>query len=80
VDQDGERHYELGATGHGPAGARLAERLCEHIRRWDRDRAVQPVIIAYPAGTPDENLHDDGMVIDKRHVRMVISPGGRSWR
>ncbi|SDC73851.1 methyltransferase, FxLD system [Actinokineospora iranica] len=74
LDQDGERRYELGATGHGPAGAHLAERLCEHIRHWDSDRTAQPTITAYPADTPAENLPVGGVVIDKRHVRMVVTP------
>ncbi len=74
VDQDGERRYELGATGHGPHGAHLAERLTEQIRRWDRDRAAQPVICAYPAGTATDALPPGGMIIDKRTVRMVVSP------
>ncbi len=67
-----ERRWELGAIGHGPAGTQLAERLCEQIRAWDRDRTAQPVITAYPAGTPDEEL-EGGLVIDKRFVRLVVS-------
>ena len=70
---DGKRRYELGATGHGPAAAQLAERLVEQIRRFDRDRTAQPVITAYPARTADENL-PTGLVIDKHHVRMVLMP------
>jgi protein-L-isoaspartate(D-aspartate) O-methyltransferase len=70
---DGDRRYELGATGHGPAAAQLAERLVKQIRRFDRDRTAQPVITAYPAGTPNENL-PTGVVIDKHHVRMVLTP------
>ncbi|MGH3783968.1 MAG: methyltransferase, FxLD system [Pseudonocardiaceae bacterium] len=73
VDPDGERRYELGATGHGPAGAQLAERLCEHIRGWDRERTVHPVITAHPVGTADRDLPDGGVIIDKRHVRMVVA-------
>lgn len=64
--------WELGATGHGPAGARLAGRMCEQIREWDRDRAAQPVVTACPAGTPDDRL-PPGRVIDKRAARLVIS-------
>ncbi|MBB5159152.1 methyltransferase, FxLD system [Saccharopolyspora phatthalungensis] len=70
---DGKRRYELGATGHGPAAARLAERLVEQIRRFDRDRVAQPVITAYPADTPDENLPTGGVTIDKHHIRMIIT-------
>ncbi|MCP2259873.1 protein-L-isoaspartate(D-aspartate) O-methyltransferase [Streptoalloteichus tenebrarius] len=70
---DGERRFELAATGHGPAAAQLAERLVEQIRRFDRDRAAQPVITAFPAGTTDEDL-PAGVVVDKHHVRMVLTP------
>jgi hypothetical protein len=38
------------------------------------DRAAQPTITVHPASTPDENLPGNGVVIDKRHVRMVVSP------
>ncbi len=73
LDQESaERRWELGAIGHGPAGPQLADRLCEQIRAWDRDRTAQPLITALPAGTPDEEL-PNGLVIDKRHIRLVIS-------
>jgi protein-L-isoaspartate(D-aspartate) O-methyltransferase len=72
-DPDGGRRYELGATGHGPAAVQLAERLVAQIRRFDRDRTAQPVITAYPAATADEDL-PAGVVIDKHHVRMVVTP------
>jgi protein-L-isoaspartate(D-aspartate) O-methyltransferase len=72
--QDGERCYELGATGHGPNGAQLAERLNEQIRRWDRDRTAQPIITAYPAGTATDGHSPGGVIIDKRNIRMVVSP------
>ncbi|MGH3933418.1 MAG: methyltransferase, FxLD system [Pseudonocardiaceae bacterium] len=68
---DTERRWELGAIGHGPAGPQFAERLCDQIRAWDRDRTAQPRITAYPARASDENL-PDGLVIAKQHVRMVI--------
>ncbi|GAA1311754.1 methyltransferase, FxLD system [Saccharothrix xinjiangensis] len=67
-----ERRFELGATGHGPLGTDLAERLCAVIRTWDHDRTAQPVITAYTAGIPNADLVD-GQVIDKRFVRLVIS-------
>ncbi|MEV8635351.1 methyltransferase, FxLD system [Streptosporangium sp. NPDC051023] len=64
--------WELGATGHGTAGQRLAERLCERIRVWDKARDARPTITLYPAGTPDDQTRD-GYVIDKPDVRMVIA-------
>ncbi|HKS43521.1 MAG TPA: methyltransferase, FxLD system [Amycolatopsis sp.] len=72
VEDAGERRYELGATGHGPAGATLAERLCEQIRAWDRDRAAQPTITAYPADTPDDEPAQ-GLVVTKQQTRLVLS-------
>jgi len=38
---------------------------------WDRDRNAVPVITAYPAGTPDDQL-SEGLIIDKPDVRMSI--------
>lgn len=68
-----ESRYELGATGHGARGTELAERLCEHIRTWDRDRTAQPTITAYPATNTDQNP-PHGAIIEKQHIRMVVSP------
>ncbi|KJE21108.1 hypothetical protein FF36_04613 [Frankia torreyi] len=68
----GERRYELGATGHGPAAARLAERIVSQIRRFDRDRSAQPIITSYPADRAEET-RPAGIVIDKSHVRLVIT-------
>lgn len=69
--------WELGATGHGPAGPELAEHLCAQIRTWDDDRAAQPVITAYPIDGPSGQL-SSRYVIDKQHIRMTFSwPGQR---
>lgn len=71
--EDPAQHlWELGAIGHGVAGPQLAERLCEQIRAWDEDRNAQPVITAYPAGTPEEKSLS-GPIINKRHIRLVVS-------
>ncbi len=72
LENSAERRSELGAIGHGLAGQSLAERLCEGIRTWDQERAAQPVITAYPSGTPDERPLR-GQVADKRFSRLVIS-------
>lgn len=71
-DRDSERRWELGAIGHGPIGQQLAHRLCEQIRTWHHDRTAQPVITAYPAGTPDERIATDH-VIAKHHTRLAFS-------
>lgn len=67
-----ERRGHLEAIGHGPAGAQLAERVCEQIRAWDRDRANQPVITAYPAGMPLGKL-TSGQIMDKQFTRLVVT-------
>lgn len=74
VDQDDEPRFELGATGHGPAGTDLAERLCASIRLWDRDRDAQPVITVWPTAVGHADpQHHEGVVIDKEHVRLVLT-------
>ncbi|GAA0705129.1 hypothetical protein GCM10010193_70210 [Kitasatospora atroaurantiaca] len=69
---EGSVRFELGATGHGPAGQHLAFRLCEQIRHWDRARDVRPTITLHPAGTPDDKI-GGGYVIDKPGARMIIT-------
>jgi len=69
---NGQRRYELGATGHGPRGPQLAERLVTVIRRWNLDRAAQPVVTAWPAGTRPSAT---GRVIPKRHTTLVLEGG-----
>lgn len=71
-DESGKRHWELGAIGHGPGGDHLANRLSEHIRAWDRDRTAEPVVSAYPATAPSEQLLF-GPAINKPCIRMVVS-------
>lgn len=68
---DGERPWELGAIGHGPAGRDLADRLCAQVRAWGTDRTTQPVITAYQAGTPDERL--GALVNDKPNTRLIVT-------
>jgi protein-L-isoaspartate(D-aspartate) O-methyltransferase len=70
-DAGGTARWELGAIGQGLAGPDLANRICAQIRAWDRDRTAQPVITAYPADTPDDQV-PGADVIDKRHIRLVV--------
>ncbi|MFD8787291.1 methyltransferase, FxLD system [Kitasatospora sp. NPDC059599] len=69
---EGSVRFELGATGHGPAGRHLADRLCDRIRLWDGARDARPTITLHPAGTPDDQT-GGGYIIDKPGVRMTIS-------
>jgi protein-L-isoaspartate(D-aspartate) O-methyltransferase len=67
----GEDRSELGAIGHGPEGAKLADRIAEHSRTWDQDRAAVPRLAVFPAGTPGR--FTTRTVIDKRHTRLTFS-------
>ncbi|MFI5617463.1 methyltransferase, FxLD system [Streptomyces sp. NPDC051567] len=64
---------EFGVHGYGPNADAVAEALVKEVQTWDRDyRRAEPVIYAYPAGTPEADL-PAGRVITKRHRRIVIS-------
>ncbi|MGW2255794.1 hypothetical protein ACWCXH_37455 [Kitasatospora sp. NPDC001660] len=69
---EGSIRFELGATGHGPAGQHLADRMCDQIRLWDKARDARSTITLHPAGTPD-NQTSGGYVIDKPGARLVIT-------
>lgn len=62
-----QRQWELGAVGHGPVGQRLADRLCEQVRAWSRDREQEPTVTAYRGGD-----RPGGVVIAKRGCSLVI--------
>jgi protein-L-isoaspartate(D-aspartate) O-methyltransferase len=72
--------FELGACGHGPRGAELAERLAGQLRVFDREHrhGPGPVLTVHPASTLASDL-PSGHVIRKRHTTMVLSwPEGSS--
>jgi protein-L-isoaspartate(D-aspartate) O-methyltransferase len=75
-DQDGaERRWELGAIGHGPSAGELADRICEQIRVWDRDRTVEPVVTAYLASSPDEQFSRGHAIVKQDSVLEVSHEG-----
>jgi protein-L-isoaspartate(D-aspartate) O-methyltransferase len=74
LGEDPDPEFEFGAHAFGPDAAALAESTAEQIRVWGRDHrgGPGPRIAAYPAGAPDDRL-PVGRVVDKRHVRILIS-------
>jgi protein-L-isoaspartate(D-aspartate) O-methyltransferase len=60
----------LGAIGHGPNGASLAERLCRHIGTWGADRAAKPSITIYPDSAPQTA---GAQVIRREHCEMTVA-------
>ncbi|MFF4988531.1 methyltransferase, FxLD system [Streptosporangium saharense] len=70
--QHGPISEELGVTAHGPDSERLAAHLTELLHQWNRTRPAQPIITAYPAGTPDGRLAP-GIRIERPDTRLTIS-------
>ncbi|WP_037843657.1 methyltransferase, FxLD system [Streptomyces sp. NRRL F-5126] len=65
-------HVEFGVYGHGPQAEQAATLLAEQIRAWDRAGRPDPHLSVFPSGTPDTAV-PDGLTVDKRHSRVVIS-------
>ena len=65
---------EFGAYGHGPDAEKLAHQVIRHIQSWDGTN-LEARIEAYPPGTPDNQLPEGALILDKKHTRIVIS-----WR
>ena len=63
---------ELGVCAYGLGARKLAVRVADRIRTWDRDRqSISGLSIeARPAGTGGEP--GDLMVIDKHHTRVIV--------
>lgn len=66
------QRFEFGVYGHGPGAGELANRMVRHIQSWDRS-SLSARIAAYPVGTPDDQLPEGALVIDKKHTRIVVS-------
>lgn len=62
---------EFGAYGHGPDAEKLVADVINVIRSWDGTN-LDALITVVPAGTPDDQL-PAGLVLDKRHTRVVLS-------
>ncbi|MGH3319077.1 MAG: hypothetical protein ACRDN9_02665 [Streptosporangiaceae bacterium] len=63
---------ELGIVAHGPSCTQLAAQTAELLHRWNSTRPSLPVIIAHPAGTPDDQL-SHGYRIDRPSARLTIA-------
>jgi protein-L-isoaspartate(D-aspartate) O-methyltransferase len=65
--------WDLGATGHGPAGRELAARIIGQITAWDVARTADPELLAYPAGAPiTATLTSKTSIIAKRDIQLVV--------
>jgi protein-L-isoaspartate(D-aspartate) O-methyltransferase len=64
------RGARLGAIGHGPNGASLAEQLCRHIDTWSADHTAKPSITVYPGSAPQTA---GAQVITREHCEMTVA-------
>ncbi|MEU4113786.1 methyltransferase, FxLD system [Kitasatospora sp. NPDC028055] len=66
--------YEFGVFGHGPGAGLLVRQVADQVAAWDSKHrgGPGPVITAYPAATPDDQL-PGALVIDKKHRRITVS-------
>ncbi|GAA4236582.1 hypothetical protein GCM10022254_46590 [Actinomadura meridiana] len=69
---EGKTFFELGAYAHGPDASAATTRMTDQIRAWDAAGRPAPTLHVHPAGTSDNDL-PDGLVVDKRHSRLVIT-------
>jgi protein-L-isoaspartate(D-aspartate) O-methyltransferase len=70
-----ENLSELGAIGHGPLGQALADRLCQRITEWNKDRAATPVITLHRSDAPAST--QDGRLLRKHWgiLELAVRPG-----
>jgi protein-L-isoaspartate(D-aspartate) O-methyltransferase len=69
---DGKKRYEIGVTGHGPAGQALADQVAAEIRDWDtrfRGRPVRFEIEDHPAPADPENGR---FVLDRQNNPITV--------
>lgn len=69
-----ETMAEFGVHAFGPQAAALAKAVAEQVLVWDRlhRHGAGPRIAIYPVNSPDSGL-PTGRVINKRHIRIVLS-------
>ncbi|MEX5713382.1 methyltransferase, FxLD system [Parafrankia sp. FMc6] len=69
---EAREQFEFGAYGHGPHADMTVEKLASVIRSWD-GTSLSARISAFSAGTPDELLPPDALVLARRHTRIAIT-------
>ncbi|SBW24296.1 protein-L-isoaspartate(D-aspartate) O-methyltransferase [Candidatus Protofrankia californiensis] len=69
---EAREQFEFGAYGHGPHADVTVEKLVSLIRSWD-GTSLGARISAFPAGTPDELLPSDALILARRHTRIAIT-------
>jgi protein-L-isoaspartate(D-aspartate) O-methyltransferase len=63
---------ELGVIAHGPDSSKLAGQTNDLLDRWSQERPAQPIITAYPAGTPGDHL-SPGLHIARPDTSLTIA-------
>jgi len=63
---------ELGVIAHGPDSSKLAGQTNDLLDRWSQERPARPIITAYPAGTPGDQL-SPGLHIARPDTSLTIA-------
>ncbi|WP_434593625.1 methyltransferase, FxLD system [Streptomyces sp. A5-4] len=63
---------ELGIITHGPDSGKLTGQVNDLLHRWSQTRPAQPVITAYPAATPGDQLVS-GARVTRPDTHLTIS-------
>lgn len=66
--------WELGAVAFGPQAEALAEKIADHIVRWDREVRGGPgmVVTVQPADVAGDEPEGPGVTVT-RHRRIIVS-------
>lgn len=64
---------ELGVVAHGPDSRKLADQTSDLLRYWSRERPAQPIITAYPVGTPSDQLSPGAHIIVRPESSLTIA-------
>ncbi|MFJ2112086.1 methyltransferase, FxLD system [Streptomyces sp. NPDC087850] len=68
----GENSNELGLVAHGPDSGKIVGEANDLLHRWSQERPTQPIVTAYPAATPDDQLAP-GVRATRPGTRLTIS-------
>lgn len=70
--KDGTRMVEVGAVGHGPAGAALAEMVSHHIRTWNQQFRDRTVRFELPNTPPSADPASGRFVLERPHRPITV--------
>ncbi|WP_432010674.1 methyltransferase, FxLD system [Streptomyces cucumeris] len=69
-----DKNVEYGVHAFGPDGVSFADEIADLIRAWGKEHrgGPGPRVAIYPAGTPDDRIPGDRVIV-KKHSRISVS-------